>query len=103
MSKRKTGLGTDAFFQQSEPSEDEKAAEKKEPEQEQEPQAEGKGPKRNKSEKVRTTVTLYPETLAGMEMLKVQARMEGEKATYSDILNEAIRDLMEKKGVELPS
>ena len=49
--------------------------------------------------KVRTTIMLYPDTLAGLDMLKVHARKQGGKATYSDILEEAIRDLMKKKGV----
>jgi hypothetical protein len=100
VSKKRTGLGTDAFFQQPEPADEERLAEQQSPGQD--PKPEDKQPKKSKSEKVRTTVTLYPETLAGMEMLKVQARLEGEKATFSDILNEAVQDLMDKKGVELP-
>ncbi|MDQ4078349.1 MAG: hypothetical protein M3220_19145 [Chloroflexota bacterium] len=90
MSKKKTGLGAAAFFQK-EPA--------GQPESEQEEgAAEVEAPK---PKKVRTTVTLYPDTLATMEMLKVEARRQGEKATYSDILEEAILDLARKKGVEL--
>jgi hypothetical protein len=54
-----------------------------------------------KLKKVRTTVTLYPDTLALMELMKVQARRDGARATYSDILEEAIVDLAEKRGLEL--
>ena len=54
-----------------------------------------------KKKKVRTTVTLYPETLATLEMLKVHARRQGKRATFSDILAEAIIDLAQKKGVTL--
>ncbi len=54
----------------------------------------------DKSKKLRTTVTLYPDTLAKMENLKVQARRAGVRATYSDILEEAINDLAHKRGVE---
>ena len=51
--------------------------------------------------KVRTTITLYPDTLATLEMLKIHARRQGNKATFSDILAEAILDLAEKKGLAL--
>lgn len=104
--KRKTGLGTDAFFQQPQSAEEEKPAAEaaaKEPEK-----------ARAKPEKLVATqqtgvrrqgahylVTLYQETLRGMEMLKVQAQEQGIEATYSDILDEAIRELMAKKGVTL--
>ena len=56
---------------------------------------------KQKKKKVRTTVTLYPDTLAMLEMLKVHARRQGNKATFSDILAEAITDLAQKKGVRL--
>jgi len=51
--------------------------------------------------KVRTTVMLYPETLAELEMLKVQARRRGTRATYSDILEEAIQALVRRRRVEV--
>lgn len=54
-----------------------------------------------KKKKVRTTITLYPDTFATLEMLKVHARRQGNKATFSDILAEAILDLAEKKGLAL--
>jgi hypothetical protein len=44
---------------------------------------------------------LYPETLAELEMLKVQARRQGTKATYSDILEAAIQALVSQRGVEI--
>lgn len=111
MSKRKTGLGTDAFFKQPEAVAEEDRPEetreqREEPEQvrESKPKAQKparKKPEKSKPEKVRTTVTLYPETLAAMEALKVEARKQGDKATYSDILNDAIRELVKKRKVKV--
>ncbi len=89
---KKTGLGRSAFFNRPE--------EEQEREQTQTtpPPAEEKKPEKPK--KVRTTVTLYPETLASMETLKVEARREqGRKVTYSDVLQEAIELLMNHKGL----
>ena len=88
MSKKKTGLGTNAFFQEAETDNTTTAPESATP-----PQTV------SKSAKVRTTITLYPETLAQLDMLKIHARQNGEKATYSDILREAIEVLTEKKGI----
>ena len=88
MSKKKTGLGTNAFFQEAETDHTTTASEPATP-----PQTV------SKSAKVRTTITLYPETLAQLDMLKIHARQNGEKATYSDILREAIEVLTEKKGI----
>lgn len=105
-SNRKTGLGTAAFFQptgatvapephqrESEPA----AQQPRAPEPRSLPptEAEPAAPK-----KVRTTVMLYPETLAELEMLKVQARRQGTKATYSDILEAAIQALVSQQKVE---
>ena len=89
MSKKKTGLGTNAFFQEAETDHTTTAPEPAMPSQ-----------TVSKSAKVRTTVTLYPETLAQLDMLKIHARQLGEKATYSDILREAIEGLIEKKGIK---
>ena len=89
MSKKKTGLGTNAFFQEAETDHTATAPEPATP-----PQTV------SKSAKVRTTVTLYPETLAQLDMLKIHARQLGVKATYSDILREAIEGLIEKKGIK---
>ena len=91
-SKKKTGLGKSAFFtpqaEESEsptpPAETTKAEEPKAPE---------------KPQKVRTTVTLYPETLAAMELLKANARKSGKKVTLSDVFEDAIKALMEKKQI----
>lgn len=54
-----------------------------------------------KAAKVRTTVTLYPHTLAAMEQLKVELRKSGDKATLSDVLEQAVLALMDKKGLKL--
>ncbi len=59
--------------------------------------------KASKKKKVRTTITLYPDTLATLEMLKIHTRRQGNKATFSDILAEAILDLAQKKGLQLDS
>ena len=81
-SDKKTGLGSKAFFQNRSQTETKKSEQEKKP------------------EKVRTTVSLYTDTMAGLEALKVEARrVTGEKVTYSDVLNEAIQDLMKKKGI----
>ena len=95
MSKQRkpTGLGTDAFFRTPNVPEV-KPTIPKHPGQTQE----GEAPQ---SRKVRTTVTLYPDTLAALEMLKVYARKQGERMTYSDILDEAISNLIEKKGIKV--
>lgn len=58
-------------------------------------------PKKEKSDKVRTTITMYPKTLSAMEQLKVELRKSGEKVTLSDVLDEAIWALVEKKGLSL--
>lgn len=91
---KKTGLGTNAFFASTE---DEKTVET--PVVEQPKAAKPKPPK--KVEKVRTTVTLYPHTLAAMELLKAEARKDGVKATFSDVLGDAIDLLMKKKKLSV--
>ena len=58
-------------------------------------------PKKEKSDKVRTTITMYPKTLSAMEQLKVELRKSGDKVTLSDVLDEAIWALVEKKGLKL--
>ena len=86
--KKKTGLGAGVFFQNNQPVE-----------------PDVRGPVRlvvpPKPEKVRTTVMLQKKTLAAMELLKVEARKQGVKATLGDVLEEAIQSLMEKKKLEL--
>ena len=59
-----------------------------------------KEPEKPKVVKERTTVMLYPATLSAMEQLKVELRKSGEKVTYSDVLEQAIWALMEKKGLK---
>lgn len=91
---KKTGLGASAFFEQPlrRPSTPAEAEEEAPPAQEERP----------RSEKIRTTVTFYPDTLAMLDMLKMEARRAGERATYSEILAEAIHTLAAQKGVSLP-
>ena len=86
--KKQSGLGRNAFFKNT--TEDEQA-----------PSAPESTPAAKKPEKVRTTLTLDPETLASMEMLKIEGRKTGERVTLSDVLNEAVTTLMQKKGLSL--
>lgn len=106
-SSRKTGLGTAAFFQ---PTGETAAPESQQRDPEPATQQPGAQEPRPTSpqgvappppKKVRTTVMLYPETLAELEMLKVQARRRGTRATYSDILEEAIQALTRQRRVEV--
>ena len=91
--KRQTGLGTNAFFQNISPGETDTPPPPASP-------APPKSPAKRKATKIRTTVTLYPETMAQLEALKINARRQGTKATFSDILSEAIQDLAAKKGIK---
>ena len=42
---------------------------------------------------------MYPRTLSAMEQLKMELRKSGDKVTLSDVFEEAIWALMEKKGL----
>lgn len=106
--KKRTGLGRDALFQspKTQPEQEDAAAEQsaqtgeavqQSTEDESQPSAEEATAKR---EKVRTTVRIYATTYGMMEALKVYERRQGNKATYSDILEEAIIDLAKKKGLD---
>ena len=89
--KKKTGLGAGvgAFFQ----TDDDTAA--TEP-------GKTRAPEPSKPEKVRTTVMLYPTTLSGIELLKSESRKRGNRATMSDILNDAVAMLMRERNIKLP-
>lgn len=87
--KKKTGLGRSAFFVTDE--EQGEAAVTETPTQ---PQPS------KKIKKVRTTVTLYPETLEAMELIRFEARKTGDKVTMSDVLREAVEELLKAKGLE---
>src|SRR4051812_12132016 len=92
--KKKTGLGVDAFFQNTSP--EEEVAEQAPPKPE--PKKEAARPP--KQEKIRTTITLYANDLALIEELKVAARRRGNRTTVSDILSEAITHLAKEKGIQ---
>lgn len=98
--KKKTGLGTSAFFKHSSSNGDQ-ASEQVDAPTMQQAQESPQSLMPRKPKKVRTTVLIYENTLASMELLKVEARKQGVKATFSDIIGEAIQSLMEKKGVVL--
>ncbi len=91
---KKTGLGTNAFFGSDETNQvvENTATEQPTPVK----------PKPVKAvKKVRTTVTLYPRTLAAMELLKAESRKDGERSTLSDILGDAIDLLLKKKKISV--
>jgi hypothetical protein len=98
--KKKTGLGTSAFFKRG-PANGDPDGQQVEETSIQPAQAEPKPKAPPKPKKVRTTILIYPETLASMELLKVEARKKGDKATLSDIIEEAVQGLMKKKKLEL--
>ena len=87
--KKKTGLGRSAFFVT-----DEEQGESEVTETPTQPQPS------KKVKKVRTTVTLYPETLEAMELIRFEARKTGDKVTMSDVLREAVEELLKAKGLE---
>lgn len=49
--------------------------------------------------KLRTTVTLYNDTLEVIELLKAQSRKNGVKSTISDILNDAVELLAKERNL----
>jgi hypothetical protein len=104
--KRGTGLGgSNAFFKDTPPPRRDAPAAPIPPHEEiiDEPSMVEQEQVQDTNEKVRTTVKLYPDTLALMDMLRAQAKRDrklGRKATYSDILDEAIRDLADKRGIK---
>ena len=91
---KKTGLGTNAFFGSDETNQvvESGAIEQPTPVKQKPAKA---------VKKVRTTVTLYPRTLAAMELLKAESRKEGERSTLSDILGDAIDLLLKKKKISV--
>ena len=91
---KKTGLGTNAFFGSDETNQvlESSAIEQPTPVKQKPAKA---------VKKVRTTVTLYPRTLAAMELLKAESRKEGERSTLSDILGDAIDLLLKKKKISV--
>ncbi len=55
-----------------------------------------------RAKKIRTTVTMYSDTLSGLTLLKANlTRKRSRNVTLSDILEEAIQDLMQKEGIHL--
>lgn len=97
--KRSGGLGKNAFFRGADDQQGEAAETSVDPTT---GSTTVKEPAAEKPKKVRTTVMLYPETMAGMEALKTQLRKNtGKRVTYSDILNKAILDFMDKEGIKL--
>jgi len=82
--KRKTGLGVDAFFQ-------DPTGDKEKAPQTQAPQG--------KPEKVRTTVILYTDDLAALEEMQIaDRRRTGKKPTQSDLLHQAITLLTKQRS-----
>ncbi len=99
MSKqRNTGLaGVDALFQ---PQVAQEAAEPAmTPAIESKPIKKGK--KKANPDKLVTTVRVYPDTLAKIQKIKInELEKEGRRVDIGDILDEAVRGLFERKGLE---
>lgn len=95
--KKKTGLGVDALFQSPRPKPESphppaptpaghRAGPTAVDRFESEPRSQTP-----KSEKMRTTVMLNPDTLAGMDLYKMRLKRLRKKPSYSEIIDEAIR------------
>jgi hypothetical protein len=78
-----TGLGTSAFFR---PTEGVTA----------EPQ---ELPVEEKVAKMRTTVMLSPEVVAGIETLRAQSRRKGQRLTTGEIIDDALRMFLRERKV----
>lgn len=89
MSKKSTGMGPEAFFSKSPESPVDSAPDP------------ARRPKQVQPKRIRTTVVLHPSTMAAMNAIKTQNRLEGIKVTYSDILDEAVQLLVAEKGLAL--
>lgn len=101
--KRKSGLGSQAFFKDTPPPRRDVAPVPSPVEQATpEPQPTSEPEQLQVTNKtIPTTIKLYPETVELLDRLKSQARREKRRseATYGAILEEAIRDLAQKRGV----
>jgi hypothetical protein len=89
VTKRKTGLGTDAFFQQAEPT----------PLEAQPVETKSAVPADNEIRE-RTTIMLSFQTRALLDQLKTEARRRGEKATHSAIIEAALIEYAKKRDIK---
>ena len=95
MVRKKSGLGVDAFFEDGSETREENG-----------PPETGNGkrgrkPILQKREKIRKTYVVYRDTQLAIELMKFEASKSGKSVSLSDILEEAIETLMEKKGLKL--
>lgn len=81
-----TGLGTGAFFADKSDS-DKPAAD-----------ADVKSPEKKK---MRTTIMLPPDVVAGIETLRTQARKNGTRMTTSQIVEDALKLLMREQKINV--
>lgn len=79
------GRGADAFFDDKDTSEETQV----------------KPAKPKQAKKMRTTVMLSPEVVAGIEALRTQARKNGNRLTTSKIIEEALKLLMRERRIEV--
>jgi len=56
---------------------------------------------RTKPGKIRSSFTVFPETLAAMEEIKALSRRSGNKESFSDILEAAVQALIKERGLKL--
>jgi hypothetical protein len=96
VARKKSGLGVDAFFEDLPDSENENA------QQEASNGKPGRKPVPYRREKIRKTFVIYRDTQLAIEMMKFEAAKDGKSVSFSEILEEAVDNLMEKKGFELP-
>ena len=92
--KKKKGLGVDSFF-------DEPLG--VEPQESMKPSNMHHRFYPPKKEKVRKTYVMYEETQLALEVMKFEELKRGNKISMSDLLEEAILDLMHKKGLTMPT
>jgi len=88
------GAGTNAFY----PPATRKRGAKAEAPPESQPEAR---PKAAKSDKMRTTIMLSPDTVAGIETLRAQARRDGSRLTTSQIIEDALLSLLRARKINI--
>jgi hypothetical protein len=93
---KRTGLGADTFFQSPEEPINPTPITELSLER-------SKGRKKPPAQNtVQTSVRLYEETLQAIDIVKLHERVQGNKLSVADVVDLAIKTLMEQKGIERP-